>query len=297
MAQELAELRWMERSPTSWSPRSGCGATWVTLLDVRLPERQERRPLSPTYALVCRCDAKARAGCGGVWGLPLLQARHVEGPHRAHLHDRAEEGEKPTVTSPICPPTHRAAPRADREDGRSHLNSWILLNSRLNVFFWKEKQYNYKFNFFVPFNWTIAYMNTFRKMRNIKNVKHLYICRMIANERMQCILTSVKHSSAFWFAVGHVPGGHLPHDSRHRTCSVRQRVVEWHQQRWQLSFLFSTNIDHHKGQGVLNWHHSLLANMATFIISNMVQIVISHVVVIKLSSDLHLDFHSKVCRQ
>lgn len=62
---------------------------------------------------------------------------------------------------------------------------------------------------------------------------------MIANERMQCILTSVKHSSAFWFAVGHVPGGHLPHDSRHRTCSVRQRVVEWHQQRWQFSFIFN----------------------------------------------------------
>lgn len=72
-----------------------------------------RPPLSPTSAFVCRCDAKARAGCGGVRGLPLLQAGHAEGSHRAHLHDRAKEGEKPTAASSFCPPTHwasRAAP-------------------------------------------------------------------------------------------------------------------------------------------------------------------------------------------
>lgn len=48
-------------------------------------------------ALVCRCDAKARAGCGSMRGIPLLQARHPEGFNRAHLNDRAKEGEKLTV--------------------------------------------------------------------------------------------------------------------------------------------------------------------------------------------------------
>lgn len=70
------------------------------------PSVKSVNPSRPPLAFVCRCDAKARAGCGGVRGLPLLQAGHVEGAHRAHFHDRAEEGEKPTVTSPICPPTH-----------------------------------------------------------------------------------------------------------------------------------------------------------------------------------------------
>lgn len=43
---------------------------------------------------VRRCDAEARAGRGGVRGLPLLQAGHAQGPDRAHLHDCAEEGER-----------------------------------------------------------------------------------------------------------------------------------------------------------------------------------------------------------
>lgn len=83
----------------------------------------------------------------------------------------------------------------------------------------------------MSFNLTVAHMNTLKKMQNIENVKHLYICIMNANEIMQYILTSVKRASALWFAVGHVPGGHLPHDGRHGTCSVCQRMVEWHQQR------------------------------------------------------------------
>lgn len=52
-------------------------------------------------ALVCRCDAKARAGCGSVRGIPLLQARHPEGFNRAHLNDRAKEGEKLSLTSSL----------------------------------------------------------------------------------------------------------------------------------------------------------------------------------------------------
>lgn len=44
--------------------------------------------------LVCRCDAKARAGCGSLRGVPLLQTRHPEGFDRAHFHDCAKKGER-----------------------------------------------------------------------------------------------------------------------------------------------------------------------------------------------------------
>lgn len=72
------------------------------------------------------------------------------------------------------------------------------------------------------------------KVQNIKHMKHLCIYRVNLNEKnkiMQSVLTPVKHLPASWFAVGHVPGGHLPHDGWHGTGSVRQRMVERHQQR------------------------------------------------------------------
>ncbi len=34
-----------------------------------------------------------------------------------------------------------------------------------------------------------------------------------------------------WFAVRHIPGGYLPHDSRNRACAVRHWMAERHQQR------------------------------------------------------------------
>ena len=40
-----------------------------------------------------RGHAQARAGRVCLRGVPVLQAGDSQGPHRAHLHDRAPEGE------------------------------------------------------------------------------------------------------------------------------------------------------------------------------------------------------------
>ena len=50
--------------------------------------------ISPhTSDVICRCDAKARAGCGSLRGVPLLQTCHPEGFDRADFDDCATKGE------------------------------------------------------------------------------------------------------------------------------------------------------------------------------------------------------------